>query len=89
MRIYCVCGAGIGTSVILAHNAQKVLGELGIEADVNAVALVDLERLPGAQLILATQDVAESLVTTNSKIVLLKSALDFHEIKNAITAALS
>lgn len=89
MRIYCVCGAGIGTSVILARNAQKVLSELGIAADVTAVAMANLGQLPAAQLILATKDVAEDLVLTNSEIVVLKSALDLQELKNALTAALS
>ncbi|CAB4542042.1 MAG: PTS ascorbate transporter subunit IIB [Actinobacteria bacterium] len=89
MRIYCVCGAGIGTSVILARNAQKVLSELGIAADVTAVAMANLGQLPAAQLILATKDVAEDLILTNSEIVVLKSALDLPELKNALTAALS
>jgi ascorbate PTS system EIIB component len=89
MRIYCVCGAGIGTSVILARNTQKVLNELGIAADVSAVALANLEQLPGAQMILATKDVAQGLVVAGSEIVVLQSALDFLELKNALTVALS
>ncbi|MEZ7858294.1 MAG: PTS ascorbate transporter subunit IIB, partial [Aquiluna sp.] len=32
MLIYAVCGAGIGTSVLLKSNAERALSMLGIEA---------------------------------------------------------
>ena len=32
MKIVAVCGMGIGTSVLLKMNAEKVLAQLGIEA---------------------------------------------------------
>ncbi len=89
MRIYCVCGAGVGTSVILARNTEKVLAEMGIEADVQAVALAQLGSQSPCQLILATADVASELVGTGSEVVALKSALNLSELKSALTAALS
>ncbi|MDE2409435.1 MAG: PTS ascorbate transporter subunit IIB, partial [Actinomycetales bacterium] len=36
MKIVAVCGAGIGTSVLLKMNAEKVLRTLGLEATVEA-----------------------------------------------------
>jgi PTS system ascorbate-specific IIB component len=89
MRIYCVCGAGVGTSVILARNAEKILSELGIEAEVHAVALAQLASQPPGQLILATKDVAAQLSGMGSEVVALRSALDLTEIKSALTHALS
>ena len=89
MRIYCVCGAGVGTSVILARNTEKVLAEMGIEADVQAVALAQLGSQSPCQLILATADVAAELDGTGSEVVALKSALNLSELKSALTAALS
>ena len=88
MRIYCVCGAGVGTSVILARNTEKVLSDLGIEADVFAVALSQLNSQPPCQLILATPDVAAELTGQGSEVVALRSALDLGELKTALTQAL-
>jgi PTS system ascorbate-specific IIB component len=88
MRIYCVCGAGVGTSVILARNAEKVLAELGIEAEVQAVALPQLANRPPCQLILATADVSAELAGAGSEVVALKSALDLTELKSALIQAL-
>jgi PTS system ascorbate-specific IIB component len=36
MKIIAVCGMGIGTSVLLKMNAEKVLRQLGIDATVDA-----------------------------------------------------
>jgi PTS system ascorbate-specific IIB component len=89
MKIYCVCGAGLGTSVILARNTERVLRDLGIEAEVSAVPLSELSRLPLAQLILATKDVALALDRAGSEVVALNSPLDLAELRAAITHSLS
>lgn len=89
MKIYCVCGAGLGTSVILARNTEKVLQDLGIEAEVSAVSMSELSRLPLAQLILATTDVALALDQAGSEVVALRSPLDLAELRTAIAHSLS
>jgi PTS system ascorbate-specific IIB component len=89
MRIYCVCGAGVGTSVILARSAGKILAELGIEAEVRAVALAQLPSQPPSQLILSTPDVAAQLHGKGSEVVVLNSALDQVELRKALVRALS
>ncbi len=89
MKIYCVCGAGLGTSVILARNTEKVLQDLGIEAEVLAVSMSELSRLPLAQLILATKDVALALDQAGSEVVALRSPLDLAELRTAIAHSLS
>jgi PTS system ascorbate-specific IIB component len=89
MKIYCVCGAGLGTSVILARNTEKVLQDLGIEAEVSAVSMSELSRLPLAQLILATKDVALALDQAGSEVVALRSPLDLAELRTAIAHSLS
>lgn len=89
MRIYCVCGAGLGTSVILARNTQTVLQEMGIEAEVTAVSIAELPTLPSAQLILATQGVGQAIQQAGSEVVALKSALDLVELRSALERSLS
>jgi len=62
MLIYAVCGAGIGTSVLLKANAERALSMLGIEAEVKAVSLEDARGTNQmAQVILATPELVEKL----------------------------
>ena len=44
MKIIAICGAGIGSSGILKVNAERVLGRLGIRADVTAAHLATLAK---------------------------------------------
>ena len=62
MQIYAVCGSGIGTSVLLKANAEKVLARLDFEAHVRATSLsevVDAES--PAQIVLTTPELVEQL----------------------------
>ena len=45
MKIVAVCGMGIGTSVLLKMNAEKVLAQLGIEATVTAADMSTARQL--------------------------------------------
>lgn len=75
--------------MILARNTEKVLQDLGIEAEVSAVSMSELSRLPLAQLILATNDVALALDQAGSEVVALRSPLDLAELRTAIAHSLS
>ena len=62
MKIYAVCGAGIGTSVLLKSNADRVLASLGIEAEVQAVSISDaLSSDSLAQIVLITPELQEQI----------------------------
>ncbi len=75
--------------MILARNTEKVLQDLGIEAEVSAVSISELSRLSLAQLILATKDVAMALEQAGSEVVALKSPLDLAELRTALELSLS
>ncbi|MEL0260992.1 MAG: PTS ascorbate transporter subunit IIB, partial [Aquiluna sp.] len=77
MLIYTVCGAGIGTSVILKSNVDRVLLDLGIEADVQAVSVakVESEEIP-AQLVLVTPEVLSHITTVRSEVVVIENIHD-------------
>ncbi len=75
--------------MILARNTEKVLQDLGIEAEVSAVSMSELSRLPLAQLILASKDVAMALEQASSEVVALKSPLDQAELRTALELSLS
>lgn len=88
VRIYCVCGQGLGSSTILAKNVQQVLLELGLDAEVRAVAESEISLEPAAQLILATADAAKELIVGNSQLVVIKGIGDLAEIREALSSAL-
>ena len=87
--IYTVCGAGIGTSVILKSNVDKVLERLGIEATVKAVGISEASQASSpAQLILATHEITDELVGSRSEVVAVQSIFDLAELEQKLTAAI-
>lgn len=57
MRIVTVCGAGVGTSAILATTVRRALARLDVEADVAPSSTDDLARdAADAQLVLTTPE---------------------------------
>ena len=83
--IYTVCGAGIGTSVLLKANVDKVLSRLEVEAEVRAVNVdsvvtSDIE----AQVVIATQEVADLLTGVASEVIVVKSIFDLAELEEKL-----
>jgi len=83
--IYTVCGAGIGTSVLLKANVDKVLSRLEVEAEVRAVAVdsvvtSDIE----AQVVIATQEVADLLTGVASEVIVVKNIFDLAELEEKL-----
>ena len=73
MKIIAVCGMGIGTSVLLKMNAEKVLRQLELDATVEATS-VDIARASrDAQIILTTPDLVPQLQGLPSEIISLTS----------------
>jgi PTS system ascorbate-specific IIB component len=83
--IYTVCGAGIGTSVLLKANVDKVLSRLEVEAEVRAVTVdsvvtSDIE----AQVVIATQEVADLLTGVASEVIVVKNIFDLAELEEKL-----
>ena len=90
VKIYTVCGAGIGTSVLLKSNVDRVLQELGIEADVHAVSITDaMDENSTAQIVLATPELIEKLAGVKSEVIPVNNIFDLAELNQKLTAALS
>jgi ascorbate PTS system EIIB component len=90
VKIYTVCGAGIGTSVLLKSNVDRVLQELGIEADVHAVSIMDaMDENSTAQIVLATPELIEKLAGVKSEVIPVNNIFDLAELNLKLTAALS
>ena len=90
MLIYAVCGAGIGTSVLLKSNADRVLSTLEIEATVKAVSIEDaLNPDSLAQVLLVTPELASHVSEIRSEVVVVKNIFDLAEITEKLSKALS
>ena len=90
MKIYAVCGAGIGTSVLLKSNADRVLASLGIEAEVQAVSISDaLSSDSLAQIVLITPELQEQISGIRSEVIPIDNIFNLEELEYKLTAALS
>ena len=89
MKIIAVCGMGIGTSVLLKINAEKVLKMLGIEATVEAADMSTARRASfDAQIILTTPELVESLRGVNAEIISIDHFFDIEELNTKLSKAL-
>ena len=90
MLIYEVCGAGIGTSVLLKSNADRVLSDLGIEATVKAVAIEEAISPDSiAQILLITPELEAAASQIRSEVVVVKNIFDLSELTQKLSKALS
>jgi PTS system ascorbate-specific IIB component len=88
MRIVCVCGMGIGTSVLLRMNAEKAARALGLDADVTASDISAARgSAQGADLVLTSQELASELGTLPVPVVVISNFMDVKEVTEKIRAA--
>lgn len=88
MKIIAVCGMGIGTSVLLKMNAEKVLRTIGVEATVEATDVKTARESRDAQIILTTADLAESLKGLPSEVITIDHFFDLEEITAKLSDSL-
>jgi PTS system ascorbate-specific IIB component len=89
VKIIAVCGMGIGTSVLLKINAEKVLKLLGIDATVEAADMSTARQASfDAQIILTTPELVESLRGVNAEIIPIDHFFDLEELSTKLSKAL-
>lgn len=89
MKIIAVCGMGIGTSVLLKINAEKILKMLDIEATVEAADMSTARKASfDAQIILTTPELVESLRGVNAEIISIDHFFDLEELNIKLSKAL-
>lgn len=90
MLIYAVCGEGIGTSVILKSNVEKVLRSLELEATVKAVSLEEASAPDSpAQVLLVTPELRDHVSKIRSEVIPVDNIFDLAELGEKLTRALS
>ena len=88
MKIVAVCGMGIGTSVLLKMNAEKVLAKLGIDAEVEAADMgVARGAAQTAEIVLTSEELAEELGDVPAEVIIINNFFDLEEITEKLTAA--
>lgn len=88
MKIIAVCGMGIGTSVLLKMNAEKVLTQLGIDATVQATDMKTARESQDAELILTTPDLAQLMTGLTAEIITIEHFFDLEELTRKLSASL-
>jgi PTS system ascorbate-specific IIB component len=89
MKIIAVCGMGIGTSVLLKMNTEKVLRKLGIDADVEAADIgVARGMARDAEIVLTSEELAEEIGDVEAQVIVIDNFFDLEEITEKLTSAL-
>jgi ascorbate PTS system EIIB component len=89
MKIVTVCGMGIGTSVLLKMNAEKVLRQLDVDADVEAADIgVARGMARTADVVLTSADLADELGETSAKVIVINNFTSIAEITEKLSEVL-
>jgi PTS system ascorbate-specific IIB component len=89
VKIIAVCGMGIGTSVLLKLNAEKVLKMLDVEATVDAADVASVRKVSfDAQIILTTPDLVDQLQGLPAEIIPIEHVFDLEELSTKLSKAL-
>ena len=84
MKILAVCGFGVGSSMILKMSIDKVLKEMGIDAEVNNTDINDA-RGTECDVIFTSPELQQELQgTVGVPVYPVKKYMDLEEVKDAI-----
>jgi len=90
MKIVAVCGMGIGTSVLLKMNAEKVLRQLGVDADVEAADIgVARGAARTADVVLTSAELVSEIGDVPAEVVVIDNFMDINEITEKLTPLVS
>lgn len=89
MKIVTVCGMGIGTSVLLKMNTEKVLRQLDVDAEVEAADIgVARGMARTADVVLTSADLADELGETSAKVIVINNFTSIAEITEKLSGVL-
>lgn len=85
MKIVCVCGMGLGSSVIAKMNIEQVLKKMNLSATVDTCDLGSVRSVP-ADLYVTTRELAVSMpAEVQSKTIVLTNFVRKVEIESSIS----
>lgn len=84
-KIVAVCGQGIGTSVLLKMNVEKVLRKLGIQAEVTAADVaMALSTAKSADILCTSKDLAGEFEDVPAQVVVIDNFTNLSEIESKL-----
>ncbi|CAM4044155.1 PTS sugar transporter subunit IIB [Rahnella bruchi] len=84
MKIICVCGMGLGSSVIAKMNIEQVVKKMNIDVSVDTCDLGSVRSVP-AELYVTTRELAASMPDElKSKTIVLTNFVRKQEIESSI-----
>jgi PTS system ascorbate-specific IIB component len=88
LKIFAVCGMGLGTSTILKSRIKEALNEQGVDysLDVTDVGSANGQQ---ADLIFTSDELAEKIRNKNAKVVIIKNFTSRSEIREKAQAAVA
>ena len=89
-KIVAVCGQGIGTSVLLKMNVEKVLRKLGITAQVTAADIqMALSSVEAADILCTSADLAGEFTEVPAQVVIIDNFTNLSEIESKLEPLVS
>ena len=87
MTIYCICGMGFGTSLMLKMTIDDILEKHGIKAD---VAAWDLGSAKGvkADLFIMSEDMKNNVEGIEGRLAFIKSMTNVKEVEETLMCVL-
>jgi ascorbate PTS system EIIB component len=88
IRIFAVCGMGLGTSAILKSRLREALDATGVDYQLN---VTDASAVAGerADLIFTSNELAERMDKLSAKVVVIDNFMDREEIRRKVTDAVA
>ncbi|WP_243125448.1 MULTISPECIES: PTS sugar transporter subunit IIB [Clostridium] len=83
MKIFTVCGAGVGSSMMLKVYTQQILDKEGIDAEVNAADIGSVNPAE-ADIIITTSDFANVLRNSEAKIIRIDNLMDKQYLRDQL-----
>ncbi|MFO7292750.1 MAG: PTS sugar transporter subunit IIB [Actinomycetes bacterium] len=87
IRVFAVCGMGLGTSAILKTRLRAALDATGVDYMLD-VTDASAARGQQADLIFTSAELAEGLKGTSAKVVVVKNFMDREEINQKVKEAI-
>uniref|UniRef100_A0A7C3RKE3 PTS sugar transporter subunit IIB n=1 Tax=Dictyoglomus thermophilum TaxID=14 RepID=A0A7C3RKE3_DICTH len=89
LKIVAVCGMGLGSSLILKMNIEKVVKDLNLEADVSTTDISTAKAVLGdADIVITSPELAPQLGELKAKVVTIKNFVNFQEMKETLEKTL-
>lgn len=87
MKIVTVCGAGVGSSMMLRLYTQQILDQEGISAEVDASDIGSVNA-DAYDIVITTSDFAELLRSSSAKVIKIDNMMDKVYLREQLLGAM-